>query len=480
VSDAERIAELEQEVADLKQRLAEALELVQRLLQRVAELEAQLKQDSHNSNWPSSRDKGRRKRKSLRPKSDKRAGGQPGHSGQTLKLVAEPEHQEVHRPLICKGCGNSLSADAPAQVGAARRQVFDVPPIHLEVTEHRIATVTCPHCHTATSGRFPEAVSHSVQYGPHIKAFSVYLNQHQIVPVQRLSALLGEWLQAPVSTGTIVCWVQAAGQVVQPQVERIQAGLRQAPVVHCDETGQYITGKRFWMHVTATRDLTLYRPHTKRGRAGTDALGVLPAYQGVAVHDGFPSYKQYACKHALCNVHHLRELTAVHEQGEQEWANAFKTLLCELKDEVAQAQAAGLTALPPLRRQAIATHYQQLIDQAYAANPPPEAGWPAGKRGRKRKPKARNLAERLDTERTEVLAFVDDFAVPFDNNLVERDIRMLKVQQKVSGCFRSWAGAHAAAALRSYLSTMVKQGHTVSSVLQSLFSADLIPVALAE
>lgn len=474
-------AALGAENAALKAHQAALESSVEQLHGQVAALQAQLAQNSHNSNWPSSRDKNRRKQsKSLRTKSGKQPGGQKGHSGQTLKLVTEPEHQEVHRPLVCNGCGNSLPADAPAQLGAARRQVFDIPPVHLEVTEHRTATVTCPHCHAASSGLFPEAVSHAVQYGPHIKAFSVYLNQHQMVPLQRLSALLGEWLQAPVSAGTIVCWVQTAGQAVQAQIERIQAGLRQAPVVHCDETGQYITGKRFWVHVTATRDLTLYRPHTKRGRAGTDALGVLPTYQGVAVHDGFSSYKQYDCKHALCNVHHLRELTAVHEQGEQEWADAFKTLLCELKDEVAQAQADGLTALPLLRRQAIAIHYQQLINQAYAANPPPEDGWPAGKRGRQRKPKALNLAVRLNTQHSEVLAFVDDFNVPFDNNLVERDIRMLKVQQKISGCFRSWAGAHAAAALRSYLSTMVKQGHTATTILQSLFSGNLIPVALTE
>lgn len=480
MSDAERIAELEQEVASLRQRLAEAEAHVQPLLQRVAELEAQLGQDSHNSNWSSSRDKHRRRTTSMRVKSDKPVGGQPGHSGRTLKVVDKPQHREVHRPVICSGCGNALSADAPAQLNATRRQVFDIPPVHLEVTEHRTATVTCPHCHTATRGDFPEAVSHAVQYGPHIKAFSVYLNQHQMVPLQRLSALLSEWLQAPLSQASIVSWVQAAGQAVQTQIERIRTGLRQAPVVHCDETGHYISGKRYWVHVVATRHLSLYLPHAKRGRAGTDALGVLPAYTGVAVHDGFPSYKQYACQHALCNAHHLRELTAVHEQDEQEWASTFKTLLCDVKDEVAQAQAAGLTTLPPSRRLEIATHYQQLIDQAYAANPPPEGGWPAGKRGRKRKPKARNLAERLDTQRTEVLAFVDDFAVPFDNNLVERDIRMLKVQQKVSGCNRSWAGALAAAGLRSYLSTMVKQGHTVTAVLQSLFNGNLVPVALTE
>lgn len=476
MSDAEQIAELKEQNVELSQKLAEALAVI-------AELQAQLTQDSHNSNWSSSHDKGRRQTRSSREKSDKKPGGQAGHSGATLRLVEVPEQTVTHQPTVCSGCGHCFDEMDLAQrstVSPERRQVFDIPPIHLEVTEHHTASVTCPQCGTATKGAFPETVGHAVQYGPHIKCFCVYLNQHHMVPFQRLSLLASEWLQVSLAQGSLVNWVRTAGQAVQAQIERIQADLRQAAVVHCDETGQYITGKRFWVHVAATPRLTLYRPHAKRGRQGTDALGVLPAYQGVAVHDGFPSYKQYACKHALCNVHHLRELTAVHEQGQQAWARAFKTLLCDLKNEVAQAQAAGLTVLPPLRRQAIANDYQTLIDQAYTANPPPQGGWPTGKRGRRRKPKARNLAERLDTQRTEVLAFVDTFGVPFDNNLVERDIRMLKVQQKVSGCFRSWEGAQAAADLRSYLSTMRKQGHTVTSVLQSLFTGQPIPVAMTE
>ena len=477
MTDAERIAELEGQVASLRQLLAEALALV-------AELQAQLGQDSHNSHWSSSRDKNRRQQtKSLRTKSGKKPGGQEGHSGQTLKLVAEPDHVEVHRPVRCRGCGVVWNEQAAMQLGRVSteyRQVFDIPPIQLEVTEHRTASVICSVCHVTTCGAFPADVKHAVQYGPHIKAFSVYLNQQQMVPLQRLHALLGEWLQAPLSPGSIVNWVQEAAAAVAEQVARIQTGLQQAPVVHCDETGQYIAGKRFWLHVAATTQLTLYRPHAKRGRAGTDALGILRDYQGVAVHDGFPSYRHYGCGHALCNVHHLRELTAVHERGEQAWAAEFITFLCALKEEVEQACATGLTALPSQRRQAIGARYQTLIDAAYQANPPPVGGWPAGKRGRKRKPKALNLAERLDNQRSEVLAFVDNFTVPFDNNLVERDIRMVKVQQKISGCFRSWTGAEAHADLRSYLSTLCKQGHSASHALKSIFSGNLIPVALAE
>ena len=261
MTDAEQIAELKSEIASLKQLLAEAIATAQGLARRVAELEAQLKQDSHYSNWPSSRDKKRRKQtRSLRQTSGKQPGGQEGHGGKTLKLVTAPDHVEVHRPASCSGCGCLLDGQAASQLDALnteRRQVFDIPPIQLEVTEHRNASVTCSVCHVTSSGAFPADVQHTVQYGPHVKAFSVYLNQHQMVPLQRLHALLGEWLQAPLSPGSIVNWVQEAAAAVAEQVARIQTGLQQAPVVHCDETGQYIAGKRFWLHVAATTQIAI-------------------------------------------------------------------------------------------------------------------------------------------------------------------------------------------------------------------------------
>lgn len=486
MTDAEKIAHLEAQVAVLSQALAEALALVEQLRVRVAELEAQVGQDSHNSHWPSSRDKGRRQKKtrSLRQASGKQAGGQAGHAGQTLKLVATPEQVVVHWPVVCTGCGGALAGAAgeqPVVLAAERRQVFDVPPVQLAATEHRLGCVTCPACGGTTQGAFPAEVSRPVQYGPRVKAFSVYLHQQQLLPLKRLCELLREWWQAPLSPGSVVSWVRQAAAQAAPQVERIKAGLRQAPVVHCDETGHYIGGRRVWLHVAATSALTCYRPHAVRGGQGISALGILPGYQGVAVHDGFASYGRYDCRHALCNVHHLRELTAVHEQFHQPWAAEFKTFLCELKAEVEQARSTQATALPPHRRAAIALRYQQLLTAAYAANAPPPTGWPTGKRGRPRQPKPLNLAQRLDRHRAQVLAFVADFQVPFDNNLVERDIRMVKVQQKISGCFRSWQGAHAAATLRSYLSTLSKQGHPASRILLNLFAGHvLVPLTQPE
>jgi len=451
----------------LRQQLVTALALIEQLQQRVAELEARLNQDSHNSNWPPSRDKGRRQR-SLRERSGKQPGGQPGHPGQTLKIVSEPDQVVVHRVPYCAQCGHGLHEVTAVQ--DERRQVFDLPVLQMVVTEHRVEALVCPFCHSLNQARFPDEVSQAVQYGPQVKALSVYLHQQHLLPFERLRQVLDDWLGASPAPGTIALWLQEASRQVAEPVAQIKDGLRQAEVLHCDETGLYIDGQRVWLHVAATPHLTCYEPHPKRGRQGTDALGILPGFAGTAVHDSWSAYASYDCRHALCNVHHLRELTYLQEQFDQAWAGDFKHFLLAVKAQVGEAKAQGATTLPLDQRQAIDQQYQQLVEQALAANPPPPAGWPRGKRGRVKKTKARNLAERFDLKRHQLLAFVDDFAVPFDNNLVERDLRMVKVQQKISGCFRSWAGAQAACRLRTYLSTMRKQGHAALAVLAALFA----------
>lgn len=457
----------------LRQQLSVALQMLEQLQQRVQELEAQVKQDSHNSHWPSSRDKGRTK--SLRQPSGKKPGGQAGHEGRTLKLVSEPAQVVVHRAAQCEQCGQSLAGEGA--VSEERRQVFDLPVMQMVVTEHCAEAVICPHCQRRNQVPFPAEVSQRVQYGPQVKALSVYLHQHHLLPFARLTQVLDDLLGASPSVGTIALWLQEAAELVAEPVEQIKTALRQSDVLHCDETGLYIGGKRVWLHVAATPQLTCYEAYPQRGRQGTDALGILPDFAGTAVHDNWAAYAGYACRHALCNVHHLRELTSLHEQFGQAWAAELKHFLLAVKVQVDAAKAQGATTLPPDQRADIDQRYQQHIEQALAATPPPRDGWPKGKRGRVKKSKARNLVERFDSQRSQILAFVDDFVVPFDNNLVERDIRMVKVQQKISGCFRSWSGAHAACRLRSYLSTLCKQGHTAFAVLAALFAGHpLTPV----
>ena len=453
---------LRAEVASLREQLSLALQVIEQLQQRVQELEAQLNQDSHNSHWPPSRDKGRAKSKSLRERSGKKPGGQAGHTGRTLKLVSEPEQVVVHQLGQCGQCGHDLHE--LACVTDERRQVFDLPPMQMVVTEHRVEAAVCPICHMLNQASFPTEVAKAVQYGPQVKALSVYLHQQHLLPFARLTQVLSDLLGISPSAGAIALWLQEVAELLVEPVEQIKAALRQSAVLHCDETGLYIDGERVWLHVAATPQLTCYEAHPKRGRQGTDALGILPDFAGTAVHDNWAAYASYDCRHALCNVHHLRELTYLHEQFGQAWAGEFKHFLLAVKAQVDAARAQGGTTLPPDLRQAIDPHYQQLVAQALIETAPPPEGWPKGKRGRVKKSKARNLAERFDLQRCQILAFVDDFAIPFDNNLVERDIRMVKVQQKISGCFRSWSGAQAACRLRSYLSTMHKQGHAASGI----------------
>lgn len=458
--------QLRTEVAVLREQLSVAMQVIEQMQQQVQELKAQLKQDSHNSNWPSSRDKGRSK--SLRQSSGKKPGGQSGHEGRTLKMVSEPEQVVVHRLMQCVACGHDLAG--VVAVDKERRQVFDLPPLQMVVTEHQVEEVVCPHCQRHNHAPFPAEVTQHVQYGPQVKALSVYLHQHHLLPFVRLTQVLEDLLGLSPSAGTIVRWLQEAAELVAEPVEQIKTQLRQSAVLHCDETGLYIAATRVWLHVAATPKLTCYEAYPQRGRQGINALGILPDFTGTAVHDNWAAYTGYACRHALCNVHHLRELTSLHEQFGQVWAGEFKLFLLAVKAQVDQAKAQGATTLPPDPRVDIDQRYQQLVAQALAATAPPPAGWPQGKRGRAKKTKARNLAERFDQQRSKILAFVDDFSVPFDNNLVERDIRMVKVQQKISGCFRSWSGAHAACRLRSYLSTMHKQGHAAFDLLTALFT----------
>lgn len=468
------IARLRAENDALRLQLQVALETIKGMKQRQEELEAQLGQDSHNSNWPSSRDKGRKAKRtrSLRQKSGKKAGGQVGHPGRTLEMVAKPDHVVVHRPAQCAHCAQELP-DWAKNLAVERRQVVDIPPLRVEVTEHQVQHVRCPACQQATKGSFPAIATRPIQYGPIMRGLCVYLNQHHLLPLERLIRALNDLLSVSVSPGSVNRWVEQAGTQVTPAVATIKTGLQRAIVLHNDETGVYINGNRYWLHVASTPNLTYYFPHTKRGKAGMLAMGVLPQFHGRSIHDSWAAYATFPCQHGLCNAHHLRELTYLEEEFHQTWASDFKTLLLDGKDLVDRARQQGHSALSPEQLQTYEKRYKDLINQALTATSPPPEGWSKGKRGRPKKTKARNLAERLDTQREAVLAFVYDFTVPFDNNLAERDIRMLKVQQKISGCFRSWTGAEAACNLRSYLSTMRKQGHSVYEVLCDLFAGNI-------
>lgn len=340
--------------------------------------------------------------------------------------------------------------------------------------EHQVETVLCPCCGAATTAEFPADVTNPVQYGPQVKQLAVYLRTEQFIPYERERQLLADLFELPISPGTLQNFVTTAAETVEPALQAIKEALIQAEVAHADETGFYVNGQRCWLHTVSTDEMTYYEPHAKRGQQATDAIGILPEFKGTLVHDAWATYFKYQLLlHALCNAHHLRDLTAVVENDQQSWAMLMIACLLAAKERVAAARQAGENELPADDLARIHQLYDAIVCLGLEENPLPEAHPPPGKRGRPKKTKARNLVERFDQHKAAILRFVHDFKVPFDNNLAERDIRMMKVQQKISGCFRSWEGAEQFCRLRSYISTIRKQGLSVWEALGTLFNGDV-------
>lgn len=463
----------DEELEQLRQENNVLRDQVRLLSERISELEGRLAKDSHNSHLPPSSDRFHRQPKSLRKKSGKQPGGQSGHAGNTLKLSEIPDLVIVHPVDACQHCQHDLHEVASLVV--ERRQVIDLPPKRVLVIEHQAQQKCCPVCQQISAAVFPQDVRAPVQYGAALGAVGVYLVQQQLLPYERACEVIEDLLGPAMSVGTLQGLVERCAKQLEPVEQQIKAALRQAAVLHQDETGLYVAGQRHWMHVSSTEQLTHYAVHAKRGKAALDAIGILEGFAGVSVHDGWRSYWQYAGQHALCNVHHLRELTFLEEEHQQDWAGRLKTLLLDIKAAVEQARAQGHSCLPAQEVADWKAQYAALLAQGYRTNPPdppPEAG----KRGRRKQSAARNLLDRLSTYQEAVLRFLDNFAVPFDNSLAERDIRMVKVQQKVSGCFRSPAGALAFCRIRGYLSTLRKQGSAVLTALeQALAGHPILP-----
>ncbi len=480
----DRIQALEQANARLAVANATLEQTLATLTTRVKQLEDRLALDSHNSSQPPSSDRGRPAPRSLRPPpgtSGRRPGGQPGHPGSTLRLVDTPDRVVLHRPPApqCGACGAALVGSAEC-LDNERRQVIDLPPLALEVTEHRVVRVACPACGAQPAGTFPLGVTQPVQYGERLQAVGVYLHDYQLLPYARTSELLDDLFGAAPSEGTLQAAETACSTHLATTEAAIAQGLQQATVEHFDETSLRVNGRREWLHVASTPRLTHYGVQPKRGTAATDAIGILPAFRGTAVHDAWAPYLTHtACTHALCNAHLLRELIYLYEQEHQAWADELATLLVSAKDLADTARAAGQATLDELLGATVEAHYDHLLACGRAANPslaPPE-GAPA-KRGRHKQTKAQNLLDRLTTHRDAVLAFVRDLGVPFDNNLAERDLRMLKVQQKISGGFRSPAGAAAFARIRGYISTIRKQRVPVLTAIQAAFAGSPVMPSL--
>lgn len=433
---------------------------------RIKYLEDQLAKNSRNSGKPPSSDGFNRPApKSLREKSQRPTGGQPGHAGFTLVLVDQPDQIEVHRVESCARCRRSLAEVLPEQV--EKRQVHDLPPPGLIVTEHQAETKRC-RCGCVNKALFPPEVTAPVQYGPGVKAAAVYLKNYQLLPYERASEVFADLFDCPISEGTLANILADCHARLEEPARQIKQQIANAPVAHFDESGSRVDKKLWWVHVASTAHATYYDIHPKRGAEAINAIDLLPGFLGRAIHDFWKPYFGYPCEHGLCNAHHLRELLFVHEEHQQPWAQSMITCLLDMKTAVAAARPSR-SALSHFQVRTFRRRYQAIIEDGYHQNPlaPATRG---NKRGPQKKTKPRNLLERLDQHRAQVQAFVHDFNVPFDNNQAERDIRMMKVQQKISGVFRSEDGAKAFCRIRSYISTARKNALGALEAIQLIFT----------
>jgi transposase len=451
VPSSPSIVELMERLATLERVVAEQARVIDELRAENAELKRRLGLTSRTSSKPPSADgPAKPPPRSRREPSGRLPGKQPGEPGFTLRQVSDPDRVRVHRPHRCEGCGGGLRRASVTSVEV--RQVFDLPPVRVSVTEHRLQHRRCQ-CGTTTMARVPAGVNAPVQYGPQVKAIAAYLVGYQHLPYERAAETLADLLGVGMSTGCLASVVAATGDGLSGFCETVRAGLVAAPVAHFDETGLRVAGGGAWVHAASTGDLSLFTVHASRGHEGIKAAGVLPAFAGVAVHDGFTPYRRYGTAHQLCNAHHLRELAAVVETDpdRQHWAQQMIMLLGEMNDMTRHARTVAADAVGPGVLATWRQRYDELIEAGRAANPDPGGGTLA------RSPAA-NLIARLAGFAADVLRFATDLRIPFDNNLAERDIRMVKLRQKISGGLRSWAGAQMFCAIRSYLSTARKHG----------------------
>jgi transposase len=412
--------------------------------------------NSTNSSKPPSSDPNREKQ--TRQKTGKKPGGQTGHVGTTLQKVDKPD-----RVKEIKVDRRHLPAGTYRQVGFEARQVFDID-ISRVVTEYRAQILEDDNGQRFVAP-FPEGVNKAVQYGAGIKAHSVYMSQFQLVPYNRIQDHFSDQFQIPVSDGSIFNFNKEAYQLLAGFEDRVKTELAQSQPAHADETGINIGGKKYWLHNLSNSLWTLYCPHEKRGTDAMNEIGVLPRFHGTLCHDHWKPYYTYDCTHSLCNAHHLRELTRAWEQDGQKWAFEMKDLLETINGKVTDAGG----ALNAEESQKYRQKYRDLIKKAEIECPEPIRPKKKGKRGRIKKTKSRNLLERLRDYENDTLRFMDIDYVPFTNNLGENDIRMTKVQQKISGCFRSIEGAQIFCRVRGYLSTCRKHGVSSSQALALLF-----------
>jgi transposase len=431
---------------------------------RVKELENNQKKNSTNSSKPPSTDIARPERtQSLRLKSGKKPGGQLGHDGSTLSFSEKPDAVVIHEVGTCQCCGKNLSEKTI--IGYEHRQVFDIPPIQMFVTEHQGQIKCCPGCNTINKAEFPETVCQPVQYGDNVRQLGVYLTQYQLLPFERTAEIFEDLFGHHLSNSFLVNNNRRCAENLQSFITFSKAILRAEDLVYVDESGCNVNGKRYWFHTISTERFSYYAVHTKRGTEAMIDMDVLPFFKGRLMHDFWKSYFEFLCDHLLCNVHHCRDLRFCSEIEKSSWAAKMKELLLALYAKVETAKQTDTTAnsLSKAQLQYWYKKYDELNAEGLSTHPLPEKQ--KGKRGLTKKSKTQNLLQRFINYKDAILAFAGNFTIPFGNNIAEQAIRMVKLKQKISGCFRSEQGAKDFADIRSYIATAKKQGVPVMQAL---------------
>jgi transposase len=467
------------------QQLIRERQLNHQLQRRLRELEREIEGgasapvecDSHNSSLLPSSDMPWHKvsrTRSLRKKTGLTVGAQPGHIGKTLRQVAQLDEVIVHPLNTCQGCGAQLQHIKAT--ATRRRQVFDICDGRVKVTEHRAETRRCTACGAMTKAIFPASVRAPIQYGSGVISRAVYLHLYQLLPAARTSETLRDLFGCSPSVATIQRATRLSSATLVRCEQRIKAALRDSAVIGVDEMGLRVAGRGGYIHVSRTEGLTHYAYDEQRGKAAMDEVGILPQFRGTLVRDGYLSYSRFEqCRHSLCNAHLLRELVYVEEVNPEQkvWTAPLSRLLLKIKDSVAQAQAEAGSGLSEQTKNAFLRRYDKLVRKAERLNPSPPKRTTEGEVPKKKPlphPTPRNLINRLQRRRDEVLRFMTETGVPFDNNGSERDLRMVKLQQKISGCFRTSDGARSFCRVRSYLSTARKQGHSLLYSLERVLN----------
>lgn len=463
---------LTNEVSTLTNEVSTLTMKVEELSQTIKELTEKKNKNSRNSSKPPSTDGyNKPEPKSLRKPSGKKPGGQTGHDGSYLKVMAKPDETISHMPSKCEGCPHYNECRSHACI-TETRNVVDID-VNVSITAHEVYAIECPLCDNRLKGAFPKDVKAPVQYGTNLSALVVALNTVGALSIARTNEILSGVFNVPVATGTIAGMVLRCADAVDNTVTKIGQMLLDTYLAHCDETGTRVDGKTRWVHVMCSKFLTYLYLHDKRGKEAINDEGLLPVYHGIVVHDCWSSY--WSCdgefEHSVCCAHLLRELTGIIENhSEQEWAQQFMDLLLNMKKVVDKAKESGKASLSRYHINKFSKQYEDIIQKAYYENPLPESK--PSKRGRKKKGKVRSLIERLDNLKTEVCRFTTDFNVPFDNNQAERDIRMVKTKTKVSGCFRSRDGATAYLKIMSYIGTAKKHGMNAYTAIVNAMSGN--------